>query len=260
MTRNAAHSLRVPHDWIGFVWYLATESIKRQYARTRLGPLWIILTQFVMIAGIAFVFFSIFKRPLDQFLLLISASILAWNFMSLSITTAPMVFTGQSSLIQSFPLPFSIFPLQTVLNALIIFLHGLAVHVVLMLMLGGSLKTLPFLLISIPVLAAILYPVTAALGILGARYRDLSPLVGSIMYMAFLITPIIWDRLDIGGRMTWIVDLNPFYHMIEIIRRPMLGTLPSMRSMIAALSLAAISLVAGEMFFRRYARPLPFWV
>jgi len=260
MSRNAAHSLRVPSDWIGFVCYLAIDSIRRQYARTKLGPLWLILTQFVMIAGIAFVFFSIFKRPLGQFVLFISASILAWNLISVSITTAPTVFTGQSSLIQSFPLPFSIFPLQTMLNSLIVFLHGLAIHIVLMLALGGSLKTLPFLVLSLLVIVAIIYPAIAALGILGARYRDLAPMVGSIMYMAFLITPIIWDRIDIGGGMIWIVDLNPFYHMIEVVRRPMLGTLPSTRSMVVTLAMAGIALAAGEMFFRRYARPLPFWI
>lgn len=255
-----AHSLRVPDDWLGFVWYLASENIKRQYARTRLGPLWIVLTQFVMIVGIGLVFYSIFNRPLDEFLLFISASILSWNLISVSITTAPLIFIAQSSLIQSFRLPFAIFPLQNLVNSLIVFLHGLAIHMVLLFALGGSFKTLPLIPVSLIGVAAILYPLMAALAILGSRFRDLSPAIGSVMYMAFLITPIIWDRLHIGSGMRWIVDFNPFYHMIEVLRRPMLGTLPSLESSVVVLGLAIVSLVFGEWFFRRYARPIPFWV
>lgn len=260
MRYSDRHSLRVPDDWLNFVWYLSAENIKRQYARTRLGPLWIVLTQFVMIFGIGFVFYSIFDKPLDQFLLFISASVLSWNLISVSITTAPLALVGHSSLIQSFRLPYAIFPLQNLLNALIVFLHGLAIHLILLVLLGGSFRTLPFLVVGLLVVAAILYPFIAVLSILGARFRDLSPLVGSIMYMAFLITPIIWDRANLGSHMHWVVDFNPFFHMIEILRRPMLGTMPTLESMLVSLGLAAASLTGGEWFFRRYARPIPFWV
>jgi len=245
---------------MGFVWYLTQEQFKRQYARTKLGPLWIVLTQFVMIGGIGLVFFTIFHRPLDQFLLFISASVLSWNLVSVTITTSTAAFTSQASLIQSFRMPLSIFPLQTVVYSFVVFLHGLGIHLLLMLFLGASFAKLPFLVVSLAILLAILYPTTAVLGILGARFRDLGPLVGSIMYMAFLVTPIIWERTNIGGKMAWIVDLNPFYYMIEIVRRPMLGTLPSATSMIVTLLMAVVSITTGELFFRRYARPLPFWV
>lgn len=255
-----SNSLMVPRDWLGFVWYLSMENIKRQYARTRLGPLWIVLTQFIMIGGIGFVYFTIFKQPLQQFLPFISASIITWNLISQSISSGPMVFVSNASLIQSFRLPFAIFPIQSFLNALILFLHGLAIHVLLMLALGRSFATMPLVIPALLVVAAIIYPVIAVLGILGSRFRDLSPAVGSFMYMAFLITPIIWDRFNIGGGMLWIVDLNPFYHMIEIVRRPLLGELPSLMSVLATLVMAALTPLLGELFFRRYARPLPFWV
>jgi lipopolysaccharide transport system permease protein len=250
----------VPDDWRSFVWYLAVDNIKRQYARTRLGPLWIVLTQFVTIFGIGLVFYSIFNKPLDQFLLFISASILAWNLISVSITTAPMTLVGQASLIQSFRLPYAIFPLQNLLNSLVVFLHGLAVHVLLLLLLGGSFRTLPLLIVSLLVVSAILYPTIAVLSILGSRFRDLAPLIGSLMYLVFLITPIIWDRPNLGGHLHWIVDFNPFYHMIEIIRRPMLGTLPPLDSVLVTLGMAIVAMTGGEWFYRRYARPIPFWV
>ncbi len=260
MNARMAYSLILPVDWMGFVWYLSKENIKRQYARTRLGPIWIVLTQFVTIMGIGLVFFSIFDRPLKEFLPFISASIISWNFMSVSITLAPTVFTAQTSIIQSFKVPFSIFPLQNFINAFVIYLHGLVIHLVLMVFLGVSFRALPFLLISLVLVSAIIYPLIAVLGLLGARYRDLAPAIASAMYMAFLVTPVIWERFGIVGEMVWIVDFNPLYHMIELLRRPLLGAIPDPVSILACAVMAILSLTCGEWFFRRYSRPIPFWV
>jgi ABC-type polysaccharide/polyol phosphate export permease len=80
------------------------------------------------------------------------------------------------------------------------------------------------------------------------------------MYMAFLVTPIIWEPGSISDRIGWVVDLNPFYHLLEILRRPMLGELPAAIHWIVATAIAAVSLLAGNWMFRRYSRPLPFWI
>ncbi len=245
---------------MGFVWYQAREDIKRQYARTRLGPIWIVLTQFVAIMGIGLVFFTIFDQPLERFLPYISASIISWNVFSVSIATAPTIYTMQSPVIQSFKMPFAVFPVRSFLNILAVFAHGMIIHVAMMLFFGISFWYFPVLAVSLVLITTILYPIIAVLGILGARYRDLAPALVSVMYVAFLVTPVIWDRFGIGLQMVWIVDYNPFYHMIEIMRRPMLGAMPTTTNFIVCFVLAAVSLVGGEWFFRRFSRPLPFWV
>jgi ABC-type polysaccharide/polyol phosphate export permease len=258
--QNGAHSLMVSRDWLGFVRYLAVDGINRQYARTRLGPFWIVLAQFVTIFGIAIVFFTIFKRPFEDFLPYTSASLIGWTLLSQPIIGAPNTFVANSSLIQSFRLPFAIFPMQAVSNAVIVFLHGLAIHLVLMLVFDKSLLLLPLLIPALIVVAAVIYPVTAVLGLLGARLRDLAPMIASVMFMVFLLTPTIWDRGVIDASLLWVVDINPFYHLLEILRHPMLGTWPSTTSMLVSLGLAVTSLSIGEILFRRYSRPLIFWV
>jgi ABC-type polysaccharide/polyol phosphate export permease len=258
--QNGSHSLLVSRDWLGFVRYLAVDGINRQYARTRLGPFWIVLAQFVTIFGIAIVFFSIFKRPFEDFLPYTSASLIGWSLLSQPIIAAPTTFVANASLVQSFRLPFAIFPMQTIANALIVFMHGLLIHVVLMLVFGKSLLLLPLLIPALLVVAAVIYPVIAVLGLLGARLRDLAPMIASIMFMVFLLTPTIWDRGVIDKTLMWIVDINPFFHLLEIIRQPMLGAMPSATSMLVALGLAFTSVSLGEYLFRRYSRPLIFWV
>jgi ABC-type polysaccharide/polyol phosphate export permease len=258
--KDNIHSLAVPRNWLGFAWYLAADGIRRQYARTRLGPFWIVLAQFVTIFGIAIVFFTIFKRPFEEFLPFTSASLIAWALLSQPIIGGPNTFVANASLIQSVKLPFGIFPLQAMLNFIFVFLHGLAIHVVLMLIFGKSLITLPLLIPAVIVVFMTIYPVVAVLGLMGARLRDLAPLINSIMFMVFLLTPTIWERGVIDEGLAWIVDVNPFYHLIEILRRPMLGELPGGVSVVVCLVLAVISVSLGEYLFRRYSRPLVFWV
>lgn len=254
------HSLLLPQGWLGFVRYMVVENLRRQYARTRIGPLWIVITQFVMIFGIALVFYSVFDRELTDFLPFISASILSWNMMAPAISNAPNVFVNNAPLIQSFRLPAGIFPLQTTLNSMVLFLNGLVVHIIVMLWLGKSIAAMPLLFPAMLVVGLVLYPLIAILGIAGSRLRDLGPLVGSVMYMAFLITPIIWERDFLADGARWIVDYNPLYHLIEIMRRPMLGQIPAMEHVVISCSMALIALAVGELVFRRLSRPLPFWV
>jgi ABC-type polysaccharide/polyol phosphate export permease len=259
MTENQ-QSLAITRDWQSFAWYLSTDSVRRQYARTRLGPFWIILAQFVTIFGIATVFFTIFKRPFEDFLPFTSASLLSWTLLSQPIILAPTIFVANAPVIQSFKLPFAVFPVQCMANAIIVFVHGLAIHFLIMLVFGKSLIALPLLFFSLMVVIAVVYPLVAVLGLLGARLRDLAPLLTSAMFMIFLLTPTIWDRGIIDVTLVWIVDVNPFFHLLEILRRPMLGELPSLTSTLVSLALAIISTFVGECIFRRYARPLVFWV
>jgi ABC-type polysaccharide/polyol phosphate export permease len=263
MNRTAGfkkNTLKLPIDWLEFSWIRSMESLKSQYGRTRLGPFWLVITQFVMIFGIGLVFFTIFNQPFGQFILYVSAGIIGWNFISTTITTSSNSFVTQGSLIQSFNIPYSVIPLTALLNSAFVFVHGLVVHFTLMLILGVPFGFLPLLVVSVVIVATILYPAIFVLGVLGARYRDLGPLIGSIMYLSFLVTPVIWDRANIANRMAFVVELNPFYHMLELLRRPMLGAFPSTTSILVCLGMAAASLILGELFVRRFARPLPFWV
>jgi lipopolysaccharide transport system permease protein len=253
-------SLLIPRDWWGFTVYQAIDSLKRQFNRTKLGPFWIVLSQFVFISGLALVFSSVLKQPLVDFLPFISAGLITWTLIASAITSAPLVYLQGSSVIQSFRVPFAIFPMQSIVNGLILFAHGCAIHLLVMLALGKSIALMPLALVMVLLLVVILYPFVAVLGILGARFRDFAPAINSAMYMAFLMSPVIWQRQILAEDMRWIADLNPFAHMIEIVRQPMLGQWPPTLSLIICVVMAVVSVAVGETIFRRLSRPLPFWV
>jgi ABC-type polysaccharide/polyol phosphate export permease len=60
--------------------------------------------------------------------------------------------------------------------------------------------------------------------IVSARFRDIPQIVQSVTQAAAIMTPVFWlpDRISQSHRA--ILDFNPFYHLLEAVRAPLLGT------------------------------------
>ena len=64
--------------------------------------------------------------------------------------------------------------------------------------------------------------VSLTIGMVSARFRDIPRIIASLAEVVFLITPIIWTP-DLLGPRIYLAYGNPFFHMIEIVRAPLLG-------------------------------------
>ena len=58
--------------------------------------------------------------------------------------------------------------------------------------------------------------------LLGARYRDFYQLVPIVLQLAFLLSPILY-RKDNLGAMAWTADLNPLYGVLSHIRHSLMA-------------------------------------
>ena len=60
-----------------------------------------------------------------------------------------------------------------------------------------------------------------ALSVVTTRYRDVQQLIGAVITILFLVTPIFWEKKALSA--TWIYELNPFTYFIDVLREPLLG-------------------------------------
>jgi lipopolysaccharide transport system permease protein len=97
------------------------------------------------------------------------------------------------------------------------------------------------------------------LGAFCARFRDVGPIVGSIMQIAFFLTPVIWQPEQLG-RHAVLLPLNPFFAVFDIVRAPLLGKLPTPESWIAAVLYSLVLCGASWLFFVRARGRVAFWV
>jgi lipopolysaccharide transport system permease protein len=63
-------------------------------------------------------------------------------------------------------------------------------------------------------------------GALCARFRDVPQIIGALLQIAFFITPVMWNATILEGHHNagLLIQLNPFYYILEILRAPLLGT------------------------------------
>ena len=117
-------------------------------------------------------------------------------------------------------------------------------------------------LLAVPGLALLLLNgIWAALllGVISARFRDVPPIVASIVRILFFVTPIIWMPGLMPER-ALVLDFNPFFHMVEVVRAPLLGTLPGLVSWLAVLGITLGGWIVAFEFFRRYRWRIAYWV
>jgi lipopolysaccharide transport system permease protein len=97
------------------------------------------------------------------------------------------------------------------------------------------------------------------LGILSARFRDVPPIVTNLMQIGFFMTPIIY-RPEVLGNRAWIAELNPLYHLIEVVRAPIVAeVLPVASWTFLAFFTLGGSLVTFVVFAHARAR-VPYWL
>jgi ABC-type polysaccharide/polyol phosphate export permease len=97
-------------------------------------------------------------------------------------------------------------------------------------------------------------------GMFCLRFRDVTQLIASLIQISMLITPIFWppDSLT-GAYRTVFVEVNPLSHLIEIVRSPLLGNLPSVSSYVVVLVITICGWFFTYVLFRHFRKRIAYW-
>jgi ABC-type polysaccharide/polyol phosphate export permease len=163
-------------------------------------------------------------------------------------------FVLASGMLSQTSLPMFTFVWRTMFRNLINLAHHLVI-VVAMLVFYGYWKTadVPLALIGVVLMLLNASWISMLAGIASARYRDIPQIVVSVMQFAIFMTPVFWlpDRF---GKHQVFLDLNPFYHLLQAVRAPLLGQ-PVLHNTYAVLvSMAVVGWLATFLIFARTRR------
>lgn len=206
-------------------WSLASHDVVSRYRGSILGPFWITLSMAAMVLGIGLIYGNLFGMELEKFLPLVALGIVFFGAASSMITEGCQTYVQAASMLSQTSLPMFTFVWRTVLRNLIALSHHLIIVIAILLYFGywrqmnllGGLVGLAFLIANASWMSML-----AALT--SARYRDIPQVVTSVMQFAIFITPVFWPADRLNGAKHIVLTLNPFYHMLEAIRAPMMGT------------------------------------
>jgi lipopolysaccharide transport system permease protein len=150
--------------------------------------------------------------------------------------------------------------LRVVWRNFIIFLHTIVIYIPIAIIF--KIEPNVTTLYAIPGLVLVylnLIWLTTVVAILSTRYRDIQPIVGTMIQLGMFATPIMWTVSSLGDAKI-VAELNPVYHLIEIIRAPLLGMAPEPQSWLVACGLAVIGSVLAIALMVRTSRRIVFWL
>jgi ABC-type polysaccharide/polyol phosphate export permease len=256
--REALEMLARVEQWSTLGW----NDIKLRYRRTTLGPLWITLGLTATVLSVGILYGVLFGNELSEYLPYFTAGLVTWMFLSSAINDGCTVFLGAAALIRAIPVPLVVHVYRMLARQLLVLAHNFLLIVGLWLILRWPLDANVLLLMPGLALNVILaLGLALFFGIVAARFRDIQLIVSMVLQLLFLMTPIMWQPKSLKGSATsYVADLNPVYHLIEIIRQPMLSQAPTSTSWAIAGAVAAGSFALGLAFYARFRHRVPFWV
>jgi ABC-2 type transport system permease protein len=248
--------------------HLGWQDIRQRYRRSFLGPIWISITMAVTAIALGILYAGLFENDLSVQLPNILVGFIIWGFISGCITEGSEVFIANVGLITHLPSPLSVHVYRLVWRQTLFFLHNLVVYAVMLVVFPQPLKWTD--LAAIPAFGLLVLNgawVALLFGIVATRFRDLMPIIQSVVQLAFFMTPIVWvyeqflnsPNPAIAQRAR-LAELNPFLHFVEFLRRPMLGQDQQARYWYVVLAITVVGWALTLVVLRRYRSRVSYWV
>jgi ABC-type polysaccharide/polyol phosphate export permease len=240
---------------------LGWNDVKQRYRRTLIGPFWITASMSIMIGALALIYSSIFQVSLSSYIMYLAAGMATWFFISTSLAEGMSAFTSAEGIIKQSPIPFTIYIYRVIWRNVLVLLHNAIVVAAVFLLFGHFSPWLPVqLLIGIAIVATNLYVICFALAMIATRYRDLPPIVTNLIQILFYVTPILFEPSQLPRSLRLIADFNPLYHLVDVLRAPMIGRWAEFLSYGVAIGCLAISGTVTFVLFRRYRSRIAYWL
>lgn len=198
-----------------------------------------------MTALLAVVFSRIFSTDITTYAPYVLSGLIVWEFLIANVTGGALSFVQADAYIKQCRHPLAIYTLRTVLASMAVLMLASTA------LLGWSAVVLPenvglpwlALFFAFPVLGLVAWPLATLLAYVGVRFRDIPHATGLAMQTLWFISPVYFEvKMFRQGGLDFLVDWNPIYHILQLIRAPLLeGVWPSAWNY-------AISLLAAVFF------------
>lgn len=242
--------------WINF----ALLDIRQKYRGSILGPLWITISMAIFIFAVSLVYARLFKQDLGVLVPYLCGGFLFWNYITTVINESCDLFIREKEFIENINLPYFCYIFKLFARNIIVFLHNVVVLLFVLFLFKVPIGLMTLLFIpGFILLNSALISMSLIIGFLGVRYRDIPPIINSLLTVMFFVSPITW-KTDMLPPNSLIVKLNPVTYALDIVRAPLLGSLPNLDSYIVMSVMTLILGFVAMSIFGRYKSRIAYWI
>lgn len=258
----AVNDLKRSQEKLYLALMLGWQDIKQRYRRSKLGPFWLTISMGVMIGIMGIVFGQVLNASMENYFPFLATGIILWTLFSSSVMEGSSSFIEAQGMIRQLNLPLSLYPIRVIWRNIVICGHNIVILPLVFLVIGKGISLEIFWLI--PGFLCFLWNMlwlTLLLGTICARFRDMPQIVSSLMQIFFYVTPIIWMPGSLSPRSTsLLVEPNPVYHLIQLVRAPILGESPTALNWGVSIAMAILGSCLALWFFGKYKKRIAYWL
>lgn len=247
---EVGQSIRLWHIWVR----LGLQDVKLKFRRSSIGAAWIFVNLAVLVLSIGFIYANLLGQEPREFIPYLTIGLILWQYLTNSIVDGGNAFVHSEGYIRQISLPIYVYILRFFISisvtTLITLIAFALVAVIYRVPVGpGTLLAIPGLLMLMTT-SLLLITIFAHLN---TRFRDIAHMASVGMQVLFYVTPVIYPAalLTERRRFAAVIEFNPLYHVMEVVRQPLLSasaaSLQSYLAMLvilAGLSVAAVTVIA----------------
>lgn len=220
------------HLWMHLGW----QDLLRQYRRSFLGPAWIAINTAIFTAAFGWIGAQLFNQDVKSYIPYFCLGNVFFGFLTSVFNEGCKTYIDSAAFLKQSSYPKFIFVLRVVWRNLLLLAHQIPL-ILIVLWIGGLLGQSLWLLwlggMLLTVASAVM--AVALLGAISTRFRDIPMVVGSILQIAFFITPVIWRPTQLSaGHSSAFIALNPLAAWLELLRAPLMGQAPQITAWVTA--------------------------
>ncbi|WP_058506910.1 ABC transporter permease [Legionella quinlivanii] len=244
--------------------HLALSDLRSRWRRSSMGILWSIIQPLGMTILLSLVFSRLFHIDITRYAPYILSGLIVWEFIGSTLTGGSLAFVQADAYIKQCRHPLAIYTLRLLLcNIIVLALASTVLWVWAVVVMPENFGFSWLAIFTFfPILALIVWPLASLLAYLGPRFRDIPHAMGLILQMIWFISPVYFEeKMFRSGGLGGLVDYNPVYHLLQIIRAPVLeGKWPTLTNYLACLCAALIFFCLAVLVGRKSERRVIFYL
>ncbi|MGQ9557381.1 MAG: ABC transporter permease [Desulfurispora sp.] len=208
-----------------FWMHLALSDLRARWRRSFLGMLWSIIQPLGMTALLSIVFSKIFNTDIRLYAPYVLSGMIFWEFVTSTAIGGSLAFVQADAYIKQCRHPLAIYTLRTTItNLFVLMLASIGLVIWVLVIMPQNFGWCWLAALSLyPLVALTVWPLVTMLAYIGVRFRDVPHALGLVFQALWFVSPIYFeDKLFRNGNLDVLVDYNPVYHLLEIIRAPLL--------------------------------------
>ena len=258
LIRDFLSSLRLWLLWMHLGW----QDLLRQYRRSFLGPAWIAINTAIFTAAFGWIGAHLFNQNIRTYIPYFCLGNVFFGFLTSTFNDGCRTYMDAAPFLKQSAYPKFVFVFRVVWRNLLLLAHQIPL-IIFVLFIGEFLSGALWLHWLAGLLMATISAVfvVALLALISTRFRDIPMVIGSVLQIAFFITPVIWQTSQLPTtRSSLITTFNPLAAWLELMRAPLLGQVPQTAAWWTASICLAGLVVACTLAYLLARRRINYWL